>query len=376
VAGQLIDRGAKVWLVRVFAGRKGGKRKYVSRTVRGTKREAQAVLTKMLRDRDQGALTTPTRTTFAEYVAEWKESSLRGRVSARTFRGYTYSLDRYVLPVLGDKRLTAIEPWDIQKLYQDMLERGLSASTVRGAHAVIRSALKQAVRWRFLPANPADAVDLPSPKAGQHLALTPDQARRFLAAADASPWRALYQVLVVCGLRPGEAFGLRWADVDLAAGRLAVRRGVTYDAGRNVVLAEPKTRGSRRSMPIPPELQTALADHLERTRGVANPLGLVFPNADGRPIHPNHWGRTEFRRLVAAAGAPKEFRLYDLRHTCATLMLASGVHPKIVSERLGHATTKLTLDTYSHVTPTMQDEATVAIAGLVYVARPKTAVPN
>jgi site-specific recombinase XerC len=168
MAGQLIQRGDKVWLVRVFAGVYGGKRKYVSRTVHGTKREAQTVLTKLLRDRDQGALTTPVRTTVAEYVAEWKESSLRGRVSARTFRGYTYSLDRYVLPVLGDKRLTALEPWDIQKLYQDMLERGLSASTVRGAHAVIRSALKQAVRWRVLPANPADAVDLPSPKAGQH----------------------------------------------------------------------------------------------------------------------------------------------------------------------------------------------------------------
>jgi integrase len=366
VAGQLIERGDRVWLVRVFVAREGGKRKYVSRTVRGTKREAQSVLTKMLRDRDQGALLAPTRTTFADYVAEWKESSLRGRVSPRTFRGYTYSLDQYVLPVIGDKRLTAIEPWDIQKLYQDMLERGLSPSTVRGAHAVVRSALKQAVRWRILPANPADAVDLPSPKPGQHQALTADQARRFLEAAAASPWRALYQVLIVCGLRPGEAFALRWQDVDLGGGHLAVRRGVTYDADRNVVLAEPKTRGSRRSMPIPPELQAALLEHRERTRDIANPLGLVFPNADGRPIHPNHWGRTEFRRFAAAAGAPKSFRLYDLRHTCATLMLASGVHPKIVSERLGHATTKLTLDTYSHVTPTMQSEATVAIAGLVY----------
>lgn len=236
-----------------------------------------------------------------------------------------------------------------------------------GAHAVVRSALKQAVRWRMLSTNPADAVDLPSPKAGQHLALTPAQARRFLEVASASTWRALYQVLVVCGLRPGEAFGLQWSDIDLAAGRLTVRRGVTYAADRSVVLAEPKTRGSRRSMPIPPELQTALAEHMERTRDIANPIGLVFPNSDGRLIHPNHWSRREFRQLVAAAGAPPAFRLYDLRHTCATLLLSEGVHPKVVSKRLGHATTKLTLGTYSHVTPTMQEGATSHIASIVYL---------
>ncbi len=251
----------------------------------------------MLRDRDQGA---------------------------RTFRGYAYSLERYVLPAIGDKRLTALEPWDIQRLYQDMLERGLSASTVRGANAVIRSSLKQAVRWRTIPSNPADAVDLPSPQAGQHQALTPEQARRFLEVAADSPWRAVYHMLLLCGLRPGEAFGLMWADVDLTAPRLAVRRAVTYDHHRNVVLGEPKTRGSRRSMPLPPELARVLSEHLDTTLAIHNPMGLVFPNIDGSSIHPNHWSRRDFRRIAKAAVLPSGFRLYDLRHYPARDVGARG----------------------------------------------------
>ena len=366
MAGQIIDRGPRSWLVRVYLGKVGGKRRYVSQTVRGTKRDAQQVLTKMLRDRDQGSLAAPTRTTFRAFIAEWQETSLRNRVSARTYRGYDYSLKHYILPTLGDMRLTTIQPWDIQRLYQDMLSRGLSASTVRGAHSVIRSALKQAVRWRIIASNPADSVDLPSPKPGKHQALTADQVRAFLEATADSPWRALYHVLVVCGLRPGEAFGLSWADVDLPTGRMAVRQAVTYDHERNVVLSDPKTRGSRRSIAIPHQLVQVLSEHMTATRDIDNPLGLVFPNVDGSMIHPNHWSRRDFRRLCRIAGTPPGFRLYDLRHTCATLALEAGVHPKIVSERLGHASTRLTLDTYSHVTPTMQDVATQQIASIVY----------
>jgi integrase len=366
MAGQIIDRGPRTWLVRVYLGKIGGKRRYVSQTVRGAKRDAQQVLTKMLRDRDQGTLAAPTRVTFADFIAEWQDTSLRNRVSARTFRGYDYSLRHYILPTLGDMRLTAIQPWDIQRLYQDMLSRGLSASTVRGAHSVIRSALKQAVRWRIIAANPAESVDLPRPTPGKHQALTPDQVRAFLKATADSYWRALYHVLVVCGLRPGEAFGLSWVDVDLPTGRLAVRQAVTYDLDRNVVLSEPKTRGSRRSIAIPPELVQVLSEHMTATRDIDNPLGLVFPNVDGTLIHPNHWSRRDFRRICRIAGAPPGFRLYDLRHTCATLALKAGIHPKIVSERLGHASTRLTLDTYSHVMPTMQDVATQQIASIVY----------
>ena len=366
MAGQLIQRGDRTWLVRVYAGKVGGRRKYVNHTVHGSKKDAQQVLTKLLHERDRGSLAMPTRTTLSEYLEKWKESSLRGRVSARTFHGYDQSLKRYVLEPLGEKRLTTIEPWDIQRLYQGMLARGLSASTIRGTHAVLRNALKQAVRWRIIPSNPADAVDLPRPQQGKHQALTTAQAHRFLEAAEGSNWKALYHVLVVCGLRPGEAFGLTWRDVDLARGRLAVRQAVTYDADRRPVLAEPKTKRSRRSMPIPAELVTVLSEHRDRTADIDNPLGLVFPTVEGTLIHPNHWSRRDFRRIAAAARLPKGFRLYDLRHTCATLMLANDIHAKITSERLGHSSTRLTLDTYSHVTPTMQQEATRQLGDLIY----------
>ncbi|MEX2501248.1 MAG: N-terminal phage integrase SAM-like domain-containing protein [Trueperaceae bacterium] len=179
MAGQLIRRGDRTWLVRVYAGTVGGKRKYVNRTVHGAKRDAQQALTKMLRDRDQGALAIPTRTTLTEYLNKWKESSLRGRVSPRTFKSYDDNLKRYVLPDLGEKRLTAVEPWDIQRIYQGMRDRGLSASTVRGTHAALRSALKQAVRWQATPRTPWTC---PAPAAAR---TTPS--RRNSPAASSTP---------------------------------------------------------------------------------------------------------------------------------------------------------------------------------------------
>src|SRR5690606_33578641 len=141
----------------------------------------------------------------------------------RTFRGYEYDLDRYVLPALGDKKLSAITALDIQGLYSSMLERGLSAGTVRHVHAVLGNGLKQAVKWRLLTSNPADSVDLPSADRTQKFrALTSEQVERFLAAVADSPWKAVYHLMLNTGMRPGEVFGLTWEHVDLAGGELVV----------------------------------------------------------------------------------------------------------------------------------------------------------
>lgn len=366
MAGQLIQRGERTWLVRIYAGTVGGKRKYLNYTVHGTKRDAQARLNKLLVDRDSDRLVMPSRLTLAEFVEQWKEKALRGRVTARTFRTYDEDLQRYILPALGDKRLTALSAWDIQGVYASLTARGLSANTVRHAHTVLRNALKQAVKWRVLPSNPADSVDLPkSDRVQKFRALTAQQIGTFLAAVADSPWKAVYHLMLNTGLRPGEVFGLTWEHVDLARCELVVAQTVTYGPGRVPVISVPKTKKARR-VSFTQELAQVLLEHKEATAGIDNPRGLVFPTIDGALIHPNNWSKRDFKGALKRAGLPSDVRLYDLRHSMATLALEAGIHPKVVSERLGHSTTKLTLDTYSHVTPHMQEQAGERLAGLIY----------
>ncbi len=368
-AGQILVSGKGSWTVRVFAGMVGGKRTYVNQTVHGTKRDAQAVLTKLVHDRDNDRLVAPSRQTLAEYLEDWQDKALRPRVAPRTFTVYVDHLARYVLPQIGSTRLTALSPLDVQGVYAAMSARGLSPRTVRHTHAVLRNALKQAVRWRLIQSNPADATELPKGQRTEQQALTVEQVDAFLRAVEASPWRALYHLLLNTGLRPGEAFALTWQHVDLAGGELLVRQTVTYDAGNVPTLRDPKTAKSRRRVSFTHDLTTVLLEHRDATAEIHNPLGLVFPTIDGGLIHPNHWSKHDFKSALRRAGIPETFRVYDLRHSMATLALEAGIHPKVVSERLGHSTTQLTMDTYSHVTPTMQDRASESIAGMIYGKR-------
>jgi len=366
MAGQLIQRGESTWLIRVYAGVVGGKRKYVNSTFHGTKREARARLNKMLVAQDTNELVMSSRLTLGEYLEQWKDKALRGRVTPRTFRTYGEDLKRYVLPPIGDKRLSAVTAWDIQSVYADLSARGLSAGTVRHVHAVLRNALKQAVKWRLISHNPADSVDLPkSDRIQKFRALTTEQVGAFLAAVDSSPWKAVYHLMLNTGMRPGEVFALTWKRVDLARCEIVVSQTVTFGPNREPVISVPKSKKSRR-VTFTQELAQVLLQHREATAAIANPDDLVFPSIDGGLIHPNNWSRRDFKDALARAGLSRSVRLYDLRHSMATLALAAGIHPKVVSERLGHATTKLTLDTYSHVTPHMQDQAGQQLASLIY----------
>ena len=199
--------------------------------------------------------------------------------------------------------------------------------------------------------NPADLVQLPRKQGREMCAFSPEEARRFLTAAREDPWFAVFSLLLDTGLRPGEALALKWSDVDLVDRQLTVRRTLTR-AAQGWRFEEPKTLGSRRSVPFTSPLQSVLVAH--RDTQDTNPHSLVFVGEGGEPLHANNLGRRNLPRILERAGLAEGFRLYDLRHTCATLMLLAGVHPKVVSERLGHASVKITLDTYSHVLPTMQ----------------------
>lgn len=365
MAGQIINRGENTWQVKVYLGVISGSRKYLAKTVHGRKKDAQALLNKLLLDKDMGQLVAPTRMTLAEYITRWLSTIAKTRVTARTHQGYQAALERYILPELGGKRLSSITPWDIQRVYGAMIERGLSPSTIRHAHAILSTALKSAVRKGDLARNPAELVDLPEHSKIKRDGLSHEQVTAFLNAAADSPHKALYHVLFTCGLRPGEAFGLTWPDVDLTTCELTVRQAVTFGPDRKPILGTPKTKQARR-VAFTHELARVLSEHMDRTRDIANPLQLVFPSIDGRLQHPNHWSKRDFKNLLERVGIPTETRLYDTRHAMATIMLQAGVPVPVVSARLGHASPKMTLDVYAHVIPGAQESAAEKLAELLH----------
>lgn len=337
-------------------------------------RSAQKVLTEALRDMDAGTFVEPTSLILNNYLDRWLETAARPRVTERTHVGYKRLLDCHVKPELGLRKLSEVRPLHIQKLYTDMQERGLSARTVRYLHAVLSSALKQAVRWGMLPRNPAEWVELPKQTRKEMHALSPDEAARFLKAATEDRWGVLFAFALATGMRPEEYLGLQWKDVDLEGGAVTVRRALIWRAkGGGWYFGEPKTARSRRLIPLPATTLRALAEHRRKQaegRLKAGPSyqqhDLVFATPTGGPLMPHNLKCRHFRPILERAKLPQSFRLYDLRHSCATLLLAAGEHPKVVSERLGHASVTLTLDTYSHVLPTMQEAASQKLEKMLF----------
>jgi integrase len=378
--GQLIRTGDRKWRVRIELERDvTGGRRTSSRLVRGSRKQAQAELNRLLMARDSNTLCEPSRQSTAEYLKDWLEGSAKSRLRPLTYESYRKLLERYVVPVLGTKRLSKVSLADVEKLYGDLKSRGLSPRTIRYTHVVLRSAFKKAVRARLLSQNPTDHASLPREIPKEMRYLSPDEATQFLDAAVQDPWFPLWLLLLTTGLRPSEALGLQWEDLDLETGTLSVRRGMVSGAG-SWHLDQPKTASSRRSLGLIPDVTRSLVRHRAKQAEEKLALGgtyddrrFVFAGRTGSPLDLRNLRKRHFARILTAAGL-KTLRLYDLRHTCATLLLAQGINPKVVSERLGHASTAITLDVYSHVLPDMQRQANERMAAVLFPGRAAAAL--
>lgn len=358
-SGQIIERGDRKFVLRIYLGTDGaGKRQYYNRTVHGTETDAKRELHKLLVKADAGELAKADPQTLTEYLEHWLQAAAKARLREPTYWQYKRQLSRYVTPKLGQSRLEKITPLQIQGLYGQMLDSGLSARTVRLTHAILRNALKQAVRWRMLRSNPADAVDLPKQQSREMATLDQDGAQRFLQAIKGDPHEVLMATLLGTGMRPSEAGGLRWSDVDLPGRRLHIRRTAAYVQGR-WVFNPPKTAKGKRQIDLPDGLVSMLADHIRDGE-------LVFTNFSGEPFMQRTVLEHHFRPALKRADLDDGMRLYDLRHTHASLLLLAGVHPKVVSERLGHSTIQITLDTYSHVLPSLQRDASDTVNEMLW----------
>jgi integrase len=337
-----------------------GRRRQFSCTC-ATRKEAERELARLLRELDTGQWADPATLTFGEYLQRWLVDAARQKVGARTYERYEAIMRLHVAPVLGTLPLAKLRPLHLQRLYSQLQEGGMSAAGVSKVHARLHSALRQAVRWQMLPYNPADGVESPKAQRSEVRALTEAETARLLSAAEGSRLHAPLALAVSTGMRRGELLGLRWRDVDLEGSALSVAQALE-ETRAGVAPKAPKTAHSRRRVALPPSAVAVLREH--RKAHAAERLlrgsdyednNLVFPAPDGSPWRPSAFSMA-FMRMVRAAGLPP-MRLHDLRHTHASQLMRAGVNPKVVQERLGHASIGITLDLYSHVLPGMQEEA-------------------
>lgn len=358
--GSIRKRSDGTWEASIGLGTdQNGKRK--RKSVYGkTKREVAEELTRLQNQKLTGMLVDDVKLTVAEYLDRWLSDSVKGATRPSTYQSYKSHVEKYIKPAVGTIKLTKLMPLHVAGLYSAMEADGKSARLRQMVHATIHRALKVAMKWGLVPRNVSDAVDRPQTRKIEIQPLTTDQARALLTTAAGDRLEALYVLAIGAGMRCGEMLGLQWADIDLKAGLLSVRRTL-LELNGNLSFGEPKSASGKRSIRLPEVVVAALWAHKARMMQEghgANPL--VFVTGNGTPYRRGDIRRFSWLPLLKRAGLPT-IRFHDLRHTSATLLLGAGIHPKIVQERLGHSTILLTMNTYSHVLPSMQDDAALKL---------------
>ncbi len=365
--GQIIPRGDHRWLVRVYQGRDPvtRRRTYHSRTVHGSFRAAQHVLNTRLAECEPVRELVGAQMTLNQFLDRWLELAARPKLRKKSFSDYQSLLARSIRPALGERKLSRLTPLDLQSVYYQMHQKKLSPRTVGYTHAVLHAALEQAVRWRLLGRNPASGVEISKPARAEMHVLPPQDARRFLEHALPTRYGLLFALALTTGLRPSEYLALRWSDINWEKKTVTVAR--TLEKGRGWTFAPTKRARSRRQVKLESWVARRLWHLYIRERSVPDsspPTARpIFRTRRGQPINSDSLAR-EFKRLLDEAALPP-LRLYDLRHTAATLALSAGVPAKVVSEQLGHASSAFTLDVYSHVLPHMQTEAAARVEAVL-----------
>jgi integrase len=349
------------------AARADGTRRQLTRSGFDSRREAQAALDEELA-RERSGLAEIHKLTVGRYLTDWLTAKRSLRPTTR--RNYTGHLERYLIPGLGGVRLQELRPDHIDVLYEEMLTGKLgdtaSEATVQHVHRTLRSALNTAVRRRLIGWSPAEHIELPQHRRPKTQVWSPPDIARFLEATKDDQFGPVFRLILFTGLRRGEALGLHWTHVDLERRHLVIEWQVV-NAGRGPELGAPKTRSGQRVVAIDPSTASLLqrVRDMQRAERAAvgatwDPTGLVFTRQNGSMMRPDSVSAA-FVRASERAGVPR-IRLHDLRHTHASLALAAGVDMKVVSDRLGHSTTTITADLYTHVIPQVAREAADRIA--------------
>jgi len=374
--GSVVRKGT-VWSFVVDLGPDpaSGRRRQARRSGFATKKEAEAALRSLATAADSGTAVGRNRVTVSNYLAEWLET-IRPRIRETTWVSYEMAANRISRQV-GAVPLQALTPLQIESLYATLLASGgaggrsLAPKTVRNCHIVLRRALADAERLGLVSRNPAAAARAVAAPRVEQQTWSSAEIQSFFEALAGERLSMAFVLLATTGMRRGEVLGLRWEDVDFDGRALSIVQTLTTVRGE-MHIGPPKTGKSRRRVSIDNITFDALKAHrkAQREERIAaadvwtNNGDLVFTDELSGPVHPNRFSQS-FDRIVSAAELPR-IRLHDLRHSYAALALKAGVHPKIVSERLGHSTIAITLDLYSHVAQGLDADAAELIAARIY----------
>ncbi len=363
--GHIVKRSKRkgTWSLKIATGKDiiTGKYKYQWFTVQGSKKDAEKRLAEILHEIDTGAFINPAKTTLADFLRRWLDDYAKPNLSPKTVEGYEHVITKYLIPAFGMIMLSQLKPEHLQRYYAEKRKSGLSAQTVRHHHAILHKALKTAMEWELINRNAADSVSCPRAQPVEMQTWNEQEVNKFLEVAKGTPYYALFYLALFTGMRRSELLALRWQDIDFIMSEVYVNRSLHVLKGGKVILRSPKTKMGKRAVALPPSAYLVLDEYRKTQEAnfllvdkVLSETDYVFSNL-GEPLLPNTvshaWGKT-----VTRAGI-KYIRFHDARHTHASLMLKQGIHPKIVQERLGHSSISITLDTYSHVAPGLQEAA-------------------
>jgi len=327
-----------------------------------TRKEVQEKLRVALHEQKQGMLATGPQQTLKQYLEQWLEEVHRPTLRLSSYDRYRSLLNNHILPSLGHIQVNKLTVQQVQALYARKVNEGLSAKTIQNIHGLLHKALDNAVKWGLVSRNVCSVVSTPRLIRHEIHPLTKEQAQLLLEKVHGQGLEAILSLALVTGMRRGELLALRWQDIDFEAMSLHVSRTVNHLGRYGYVENEPKTARSRRKIMVPQFVIEVLHEHKARQAEARLKAGskwkeqdLVFPNTSGGFIYPDVL-LNQFRKLLKNVGLP-HMRFHDLRHSAATILLSMGVHVKVVQELLGHSAITMTMDVYSHVLPSMQQEA-------------------
>ena len=369
--GHIKQRSKGSWSIVLDLGRdpSTGKRKQQWVTVRGTKKEAESKLAELQHQLNTGEFVKSSKLTVREFLTQWFQDYVKTNARAATAEGYKIIVERHLIPSLGGIALAQLQPSHIQGYYARALREGrcdgkggLAARTVVHHHRVLREALSHAVKWGLVGRNVADAVDPPRAVNKEMKALDSAGVLRLLDAARGTIYFPLINLATFTGMRRSELLGLRWLDLNLSRGTVSIAQVLHCLPGGRIVFEQPKTARSKRLVRLSQETTLALRAYRDTVEADLEQVGdsisgdrLLFSQINGAPLLPNTVTHA-FAKIARRAGL-EGFTFHSLRHTHASIMLQQGVSSKTVAERLGHSTVVITLDTYSHLTPGVKEDA-------------------
>lgn len=363
MAGSIRKEGSSWYFVleRIVEGR----RKQIKKRGFKTKKDAQRALVEVESDLFKGTYVEPSKLLFKDYLSDWMKDK-RHSISSQTVAVSESYLRTHIIPLLGDIPMSKLTSLAIQRFITELKDKGLADSTVKRIYNIVNTSLYKAEKMLIIPKNVAALVDKPKVRKGEIRVWDVDEVRQFLDLAKGSRYYVAFHLAVATGMRQGEILGLRWKDIDFFNKTVSIRQTLSHDGKE--LLAGAKTSSSVRSIAIDDETVAALQKHREeklKSGNVNNNLGLVICTSTGNQTLPRSLSKV-WDTLRNKSNLPK-IKFHDLRHTHASLLLKQNVHPKIVSERLGHSSIQMTLDTYSHLLPNMQQDAAKELGKILFL---------